>query len=313
VVPNRAILGIGDNCRDLAINFDALRQLQRSGLAWHDALASFADRAGPIIASAVVVGLITGVGAVLFRALIGLVHNIAFLGSFAINYDASVFTPPSPWGRLSSWFLSLAASSSPSSSPILHQRRGHGVPEVMDAIYYKEGVIRPVVALIKSLASALSIGTALPSAAKAQSSRSAPRLALCSASLSHGAVATHHAGGGWRRGRHCRDIQHPDRRRDVRHRVVLPELSARTFLPVALATGTATFIGRLFFGIHPAFAIPTSLLTSEQPATLPALLLFALLGCFVGSRRLRFIRGLSLAEDLLNTSKIHIFAMPSAC
>jgi CIC family chloride channel protein len=37
--------------------------------------------------------------------------------------------------------------------------RGHGVPEVMDAIYYKEGVIRPVVALIKSLASALSIGT----------------------------------------------------------------------------------------------------------------------------------------------------------
>jgi H+/Cl- antiporter ClcA len=29
----------------------------------------------------------------------------------------------------------------------------------MDAIYYKEGVIRPVVALIKSLASALSIGT----------------------------------------------------------------------------------------------------------------------------------------------------------
>jgi H+/Cl- antiporter ClcA len=36
---------------------------------------------------------------------------------------------------------------------------GHGVPEVMDAIYYKEGAIRPVVALIKSLASALSIGT----------------------------------------------------------------------------------------------------------------------------------------------------------
>jgi CIC family chloride channel protein len=30
---------------------------------------------------------------------------------------------------------------------------------MMDAIYCKEGVIRPVVALIKSLASALSIGT----------------------------------------------------------------------------------------------------------------------------------------------------------
>ena len=33
------------------------------------------------------------------------------------------------------------------------------MPEVMDAIYYQKGVIRPVVALIKSLASALSIGS----------------------------------------------------------------------------------------------------------------------------------------------------------
>ena len=38
------------------------------------------------------------------------------------------------------------------------EARGHGVPEVMDAIYYKEGRIRPVVAAVKSLASALSIG-----------------------------------------------------------------------------------------------------------------------------------------------------------
>ena len=39
------------------------------------------------------------------------------------------------------------------------EARGHGVPEVLDAIYYKEGKIRPVVAAIKSLASAFSIGT----------------------------------------------------------------------------------------------------------------------------------------------------------
>jgi hypothetical protein len=99
---------------------------------------------------AVVVGLITGFGAVVFRALIGLFHNIAFLGRLAVNYDASAFTPPSPWGV----FVILV--------PVLGgvvvtflitnfapEARGHGVPEVMDAIYYKEGVIRPVVALIK--------------------------------------------------------------------------------------------------------------------------------------------------------------------
>ena len=35
------------------------------------------------------------------------------------------------------------------------EAKGHGVPEVMDAIYYKSGVIRPMVAVVKSLASAL--------------------------------------------------------------------------------------------------------------------------------------------------------------
>ncbi|MDD2735112.1 MAG: chloride channel protein [Desulfuromonadaceae bacterium] len=39
------------------------------------------------------------------------------------------------------------------------EAKGHGVPEVIDAIYYKKGVIRPVVAIIKSLASAISIGS----------------------------------------------------------------------------------------------------------------------------------------------------------
>ena len=39
----------------------------------------------------------------------------------------------------------------------------------------------------------------------------------------------------------------------------MPEVSVNTFLPVALATGSATFIGRLFFGTQPAFAVPAHL------------------------------------------------------
>jgi Voltage gated chloride channel len=39
------------------------------------------------------------------------------------------------------------------------EAKGHGVPEVMDAIYYGGGLIRPVVAVVKSLASAIAIGT----------------------------------------------------------------------------------------------------------------------------------------------------------
>jgi CIC family chloride channel protein len=109
---------------------------------------------------AIVVGLVTGLGAVLFRDLIGLIHNIGFLGVFSFDYEASEFTPPSPWGALiilvpvigGQIVTFLITKFAP-------EARGHGVPEVMDAIYYKDGMIRPVVAVIKSLASALSIGT----------------------------------------------------------------------------------------------------------------------------------------------------------
>jgi chloride channel protein, CIC family len=254
---------------------------------------------------AIVVGLVTGLGAVLFRALIGLVHNIAFLGLFAVNYDASVFTPPSPWGG----FVILV--------PVLGgilvtflitnfapEARGHGVPEVMDAIYYNEGMIRPVVALIKSLASALSIGTgaavgregpiiqigAALGSTLGQVIGMAPwqRITLVAAGAGAGIAATFNT---------------PIGGVMFAIELLMPELSARTFLPVALATGTATFIGRIFFGIHPAFAIPTELLTSQRPATLPALLAFALLGALVGLAATAFVRGLSFAEDIFDGIK----------
>ena len=39
------------------------------------------------------------------------------------------------------------------------EAKGHGVPEVMEAIHYHRGRMRPIVAVIKSFASALSIGS----------------------------------------------------------------------------------------------------------------------------------------------------------
>jgi len=37
---------------------------------------------------------------VLFRGLIGLIHNLLFTGHAIIRYDANLFTAPSPWGAL---------------------------------------------------------------------------------------------------------------------------------------------------------------------------------------------------------------------
>src|ERR1700678_1713472 len=105
-------------------------------------------------------GVVTGLGAVLFRALIGLLHNLLFVGQPIIHYDANIFTAPAPWGPLVILVPVVGAVGVTFLvSNFAPEARGHGVPEVMDAIYYKGGVIRPVVALVKSLASAIAIGS----------------------------------------------------------------------------------------------------------------------------------------------------------
>ena len=165
-------------------------------------------------------GVVTGVGAVLFRDLIGLIHNLLFAGQAVVHYDANIFTAAAPWGPLvilvpvvgAVGVTFLVTNFAP-------EAKGHGVPEVMDAIYYKGGVIRPVVALVKSLASALCdrqrfvgragrtdhpdrLGTWLHTGSDHPHARwTADRARRC----------------GRRRG-HRIDFQYSDRRRHVRHR-----------------------------------------------------------------------------------------------
>ena len=137
------------------------------------------------------------------------------------------------------------------------EARGHGVPEVMDAIYYKGGVIRPVVAVVKSLASAIAIGSGAAvgregpiiqigsalGSTLGQIVRMPPgqRIILVAAGAGAGIAATFNT---------------PIGGVMFAIELMMPEVSVRTFLPVALATGTATFIGRFFFGPQPAFAVP---------------------------------------------------------
>ncbi|HZC16180.1 MAG TPA: chloride channel protein, partial [Caulobacteraceae bacterium] len=109
---------------------------------------------------ALALGTVTGLGAVLFRDLIGLIHNLMFTGHAVVHYDANVFTAPAPWGP---WVILVPVVGAVGVTFVVSnfapEAKGHGVPEVMDAIYYKSGVIRPVVAVVKSVASALAIGT----------------------------------------------------------------------------------------------------------------------------------------------------------
>lgn len=254
---------------------------------------------------ALVVGIVTGFGAVGFRDLIGLLHNILFLGQFAVRYDANLFTPPSPWGA----FVILVPVVGALAVTFLvtkfaPEARGHGVPEVMDAIYYKGGIIRPVVAVVKSLASAIAIGSGAAvgregpiiqigsalGSTLGQIIRMPPgqRIILVAAGAGSGIAATFNT---------------PIGGVMFAIELMMPEVSVRTFLPVALATGTATFVGRFFFGAQPAFTVPPLTPISVDATSAITLCLYALLGAIIGIAAAGFIRGLHLAEDLFDKIK----------
>jgi len=248
---------------------------------------------------AVVVGAVTGFGAILFRGLIGVVHNLFFFGHFSVVYNANVYTPASPWGA----FVILVPVVGGLAVVFLVQTfapeaRGHGVPEVMDAIFYNEGRIRPVVAAVKSLASALAIGSgsavgregpiiqigASLGSSIGQLIRLQPwqRITLVAAGAGAGIAATFNT---------------PIGGVIFAIELMMPEVSTRTFLPVALATGTATFIGRMFFGPRAAFDVPAVGTLSVHPSAIYVLALYALLGVVAGVAAAAFIRGLHFAED----------------
>jgi chloride channel protein, CIC family len=254
---------------------------------------------------ALAVGIIAGLGAVAFRDLIGFIHNVLFLGRFAVRYDANLFTPPSPWGALVILVPVIGAVGVTFLvTKFAPEAKGHGVPEVMDAIYYKSGIIRPVVAAVKSLASAIAIGSGaavgregpiiqIGSSFGSTLGQIIPmppgqRITLVAAGAGAGIAATFNT---------------PIGGVMFAIELMMPEVSVRTFLPVAIATGTATFIGRFFFGQQPAFAVPALPPLSVDASSLISLLLYALLGALVGVAATALIRGLHLLEDIFDKIK----------
>jgi len=248
---------------------------------------------------ALFIGVFTGFGAVALRALIGLIHNGFYNGVLSFHYNANFLEGPSRFGD----FLLLSPIVGGVIVVYLVQRfapeaKGHGVPEVMDSIFYGGGNIRWQVAVIKSLASALSIGSgaavgregpiiqigaALGSAFSQVIGLSTfQKVTLLSAGAGAGIAATFNTplGGVL-----------------FALEILLPEVSNRTFLPVVVATGAATLIGRILIGPDPAFIVPEIQFPLAQSFSFQEGLAFVVLGALCGVAAWAFIRLLVVMED----------------
>ena len=257
---------------------------------------------------AILIGVVTGLGAIALRYLISIVHNLAFLGTFSLDYDANLPTPPAPYGPLVIFapvvggliVVWLVRSFAP-------EAKGHGVPEVMDAIYYRGGKIRPQVVLVKSLASALSIGSG------ASVGREGPIIQIGSGigsvlgqlfRLRTWQVITIVAAGAG--AGIAATFNTPLGAVLFAVELMLPEFSARTLIPVVLATGTATYVGRLAFGLAPAFLVAShdrpELFVPLSAEMLP---LYVIFGIVTGVAATGFVRGLYKVEDLFDGWKVN--------
>ena len=108
-----------------------------------------------LIIIAIIIGVMGGFSAIGIRALIKAISSISFHGDSSILQNIM----HTPWY----WVLIVPVIGGLIVGPIIYflapEAKGHGVPEVMQAILLRGGNIRPRVAIIKAIASAISIGS----------------------------------------------------------------------------------------------------------------------------------------------------------
>ncbi len=264
--------------------------------AWSRLTGAMRTGPGALGALAVLVGLGSGLGAVVFRYLI-LWFTILFTGHHdysSAGHAANHFVP-----GLGRWFLLFAPIVGgliygPLVQRFAPEARGHGVPEVMYAVSEQGGRIRPQVALVKSLASALCIGSG------GSVGREGPIVQVGSALGSSGGqlfglpesrlrllVACGAAGG------ISATFNAPIAGVFFALELILRSFEAEYFGLVVLASIAANVVGRAAFGGQPFLALPAFRLVSlwEYPMYLG----LGVLAAFVG---VAFIRVLYGTEDV---------------
>ncbi len=244
------------------------------------------------------VGAGAGAGAVLFRYLILWVTELA-TGRHDYSNAGRVGSPHFP--GLGVYFVLLVPVIGgliygPLIDRFAKEARGHGVPEVMLAVAERGGRIGPGVAVVKSLASALCIGTGgsvgregpIVQIGSALGSTIGQRLRLPESRLRL-MVACGAAGG------ISATFNAPLAGVFFGLEMILRDFATESFGIVVLSSVTADVIGRAAFGNAAFLALPGFTVTSGWDYLLYALL--GLVAAFVG---VAFIRALYGMEDLFD-------------
>ena len=243
-----------------------------------------------MVLAATLCGLGAGFGAVALHGLIRFFQE----GFFGAGGDLVGAVAGIPW----TWRLVIPAIGGLLVGPLVYflarEARGHGVPEVMESLMIRGGVIRPRVVVVKALASAITIGSG------GSAGREGPIVQIGSAlgstigqvlRLSTRQVRTL-VGCGAAAGI-AAAFNAPIAGALFAVEVLLGDFGVPQFSPIVIASVTATIVSRLFLGDFPALAVP------EHELVHPfELLPYAIVGVIAGLVALAFISVLYGSETL---------------
>lgn len=252
-----------------------------------------------------IVGAMAAMAAILLRGVIGFVHNALFLGEYSFIHNPTAYVITSR-GNLVILLPIIGFALAAMLTRLAPEARGPGVPEVMEAVFKGEGKIRPRVALIKALASGLTIGSGGSAGREGPIVQTASSLAssvgqafkmpasdlivLVSCGAAGGIAATFNA---------------PIAGALFAIELLLPELTTRNVLPLFMSTAIAAFIGRSVLGNSPAFNIPSFFLQSGWELILYAI--FGVVAAFVAGI---FVKTLGWFDRFFHSKKFPAIVRP---
>lgn len=269
----------------------ALRHLERL----HDGLRQTEHVYMVLVAA--LIGLLGGFGAVGFRLLIRFLNDVSWhQGEYTIDY---IYGLPVWWKILVPSIGGLIVGF------IIHrfapEAKGHGVPEVMEAVALRGGRIRPRVVAAKLLASGISIGSggsvgregpivqigsALGSTIGQWLQIDEQRLrTLVGCGAAAGIAGTFNA---------------PIAGALFAVEIILGDFGVSQFSPIVISSVAGTVVSQYFLGDFPAFQVPPYSLTDARE-----LLAYAAMGIMAGLVATLFVRALYGVEDLFDKIRIH--------